>query len=227
MLDGERLRSPLKNYIVHKTSDLDFVKMAKGVGSGNHSSPRAKTAKLSEQALGSVKTASLLGLSSEDCAALILAAGLAPKECPKFTGRTLRRMIERDADVRQAADMGRATGRYRVAQAIFDMATQQDNLSAAIYWEKTRNPSMVASSESILQFAKAQTESLSSADSSAEGVNTEVFVYLPDNARDEDRATHQLTSSVEPGAVDVFYEHQEGDLVQNPDLALKRLPQAE
>ena len=130
--------------------------MAKGVGSGNHSSPRAKPAKLSEQALGSVKTAALLGLGSEDCAALILAAGLAPKECPKFTGRTLRRMIERDPDVRQAADMGRATGRYRVAQAIFDMATQQDNLSAAVYWERTRNAPLLARAEALYDHTKAE-----------------------------------------------------------------------
>jgi hypothetical protein len=127
-----------------------------GIGSGNHNTLRAAPAKLSQKALGSLELCALLGLSLEDSAALLRRVEHAPPECPNFCARTLKRMRDRDPEVAEAIAHGRSLGRYRVAQSIYEMATQRDNLAAAIYWEKTRNAPLLAKAEALYDHVKAE-----------------------------------------------------------------------
>jgi hypothetical protein len=114
-----------------------------------------------------VRTAALLGLSTESIASLLRDGGFVS---PTFSGRTLLRMKERDPAVRQAIEAGRAKGEYHIAQTIWSAAIE-GNLGACYYWERTR------CGRSDKQQVQLEHQG------AIENNMPEVVVYLPDNGR--------------------------------------------
>lgn len=120
-----------------------------------------KKIEITERDIRQVETMSGLGLTVEKIA-LVLGV----------SRRTLFRWME-DERIKTSFEKGRVVAELNVGKAIYEMAVVDRNLSAAIWWEKTRA-------------GRSEKQEVSHTHAAGDGGGGQVFVYLPDNGRDKE-----------------------------------------
>ncbi len=113
---------------------------------------------LSEKEIGQIRTMAGMGLSIQKIALIL---GLSEA--------TFYRKKKLIPEVQAAYETGLAQAEYTISKTLYSMATNDKNLTAIIWWEKTR-------------FGRSEKAEISH---TVQSDAPQVVVYLPDNGRDE------------------------------------------
>ncbi|AUB36131.1 Homeodomain-like [Nostoc flagelliforme CCNUN1] len=93
-----------------------------------------------------------------------------------FSVATFYRKKKLLPEVKSAYDMGLAQSEYSISKTLYEMATTDKNLTAIIWWEKTR-------------FGRSERAEISHTVQTDD--KPQILVYLPDNGRDEVKLNKQ------------------------------------
>lgn len=115
---------------------------------------------ITETTIGQIERMAGIGLTTEKIALVL-----------NISPRTFFRW-QKEPQVKAAFDRGRVLAELNVGRAIYEMATVDRNLSAAIWWEKTR-------------LGRSEKQEVAHSHQAAEGTG-QVVVYLPENNRDRE-----------------------------------------
>jgi hypothetical protein len=121
-----------------------------------------KPIKFTQKELDQISIMAGLGLTIERIALIL---GISPA--------TFYRKKKLVPDVKQAYETGLAKSEYTISKTLFEMATQDRNLPAIIWWEKTRfgRTERIETKQSIEVEGEKQQQ---------------VLIYLPENSRDSE-----------------------------------------
>jgi DNA-binding XRE family transcriptional regulator len=117
---------------------------------------------ITERDIGQIERMAGLGLTVEKIA---LVLGVSRRTVFRWMG---------DERIKTSFEKGRVLAELNVGKAIYEMATVDRNLSAAIWWEKTR-------------LGRSEKQEVSHTHAANEGAG-QVVVYLPENFRDSKEA---------------------------------------